>query len=520
MIKTFINRHDLEYFVYAMAKAFYKDADVLAPDTAEHNMKSDSVSKDEDVIEFIIQGKLLYANVKKGEIFSTEDSFIYELTTLSKYREDNLFELESLLEENEELKSQFKDEVRGFIYDTFVILSGNELPWGNLTGIRPTKLYLKKLKEYASANGVYLEDKNCKEAVCDEMKSLYRVSLGKNSLGADIAIREDKIINSVHLEDGYSLYIGIPFCPSTCLYCSFTSNPIFKYKNIIGEYLSALEKEIAAVRDIMKGKYLDTIYIGGGTPTTLEPAELDRLLTYIKKTLPMENVLEFTVEAGRADSITRDKLEVLKRHNVSRISINPQTMRDKTLKLIGRHHDAKAVLDAFSLAKEVGMDNINMDIILGLPGENLEDVRYTFEQIKHLHPESVTVHSLALKRASRMKEYIEQHDISCDMDLDKAMGIATEAASQMNLKAYYLYRQKDMAGNLENTGFAKEGCFGIYNILMMEEVQSIVALGAGSVSKRVFADGHIERCDNSKDINHYLDNLDEMIERKRQLFAG
>lgn len=500
MIKTSINRHDLEYFVYAMAKAFYKDAFVLAPDTADHNKREDNVGVNEDVIAFNILNESMTVSVHEGEYFKKNEEMSYSICSTDE--------------------ASFKDEVRAYIYDTFVKISGLELPWGNLTGIRPTKLYLQRLKDNAREKGYALEsDENIKD-VSAYMKEKHRVSNMKNKLGANIAIRENNIINSVHGTSGYSVYIGIPFCPSTCLYCSFTSNPVFSYRDRIDAYLNSVKKELIATADIMKGKYLDTIYIGGGTPTTLEADELERLITDIETILPMDNLKEFTVEAGRADSITKDKLLVLKKHKVTRISVNPQTMRDNTLKLIGRHHDAKAVVDAFMLAREIGIDNINMDMILGLPGETIEDVKYTLEEIAKLSPESLTVHSLAIKRASRMKEYMEKHDISCNMDLDKAMTLATEYATNMGLDAYYMYRQKDMAGNLENTGFARSDKYGIYNILMMEEVQTIVACGAGTVTKRVFDDGHIERCDTVKDVKLYIEKIDEMIERKRKLFEG
>lgn len=510
MIKTYINRHDLEYFVYAMARAFYKDALILAPDTAEHNKAVDEVAENEDVISFNIDNKRLLALFSKGQYF--EKNMEYEFT-ISNFASEN--------------DAALKDEVRGFIYDSFLNYTGTELPWGNLTGIRPTKLYLQQLKKNleltneAGDNGIReIDSEENILAVTKYMQEKYRVSNKKNRLGADIAIRENDIMASVHSTDGYSLYIGIPFCPSTCLYCSFTSFPICSYKNRIEEYLAAVRKELVATAEIMNGYHLDTIYIGGGTPTTLEAEELNQLLNDIVSILPMEEVKEFTVEAGRADSITKEKLETIKKYPVTRISVNPQTMNDKTLKLIGRHHDSKATKDAFNLARKIGFDNINMDIILGLPEETAEDVEYTLNEIMKLLPESLTVHSLAIKRASRMKEYMETHNIECKMNLDEAMNLSTKYAEKMQLDPYYMYRQKDMAGNLENTGFAKKGMYGIYNILMIEEVQSIVACGAGTVTKRVFEDGHIERCDTAKDVNLYIDKIDEMIERKRQLFSS
>ena len=327
------------------------------------------------------------------------------------------------------------------------------------------------------------------------------------------------MLRTLHYEEGYSLYIGIPFCPTTCLYCSFTSFPIVSWKKRIDEYLDALDKEIAFTAELYKDKVLDTIYIGGGTPTTLEACELTRLFASIKKSFDLTHLKEFTVEAGRADSITPDKLHVLKEAGVTRISVNPQTMKQETLDLIGRKHTVAQVKEAFLMAREAGFTNINMDLILGLPGESAADVQNTMEQIKKLDPDSLTVHSLAVKRASRLSQWIEENGISMLNNTDETMQITARGAEELNMIPYYLYRQKNMSGNFENVGYAREGKFGIYNILIMEEKQTIVALGAGSITKRVFPDGRIERCDNVKDVNLYIEKIDEMIERKRKLLS-
>ena len=225
------------------------------------------------------------------------------------------------------------------------------------------------------------------------------------------------------------------------------------------------------------------------------------------------------MEAGRPDSITREKLQALRKHPITRISVNPQTMKEETLKIIGRHHTVQQVVDTFRMARECGFDNINMDLILGLPGEDAEDVRRTTEKVRELNPDSLTVHSLAIKRASRLRRVIDEKGYPVLINTDETMEIAAEAAKNMEMKPYYLYRQKNMSGNFENVGYAREGKYGIYNILIMEEKQTIMALGAGSISKRVFPDGRIERCDNAKEVSVYLENLDEMLERKRKLFA-
>lgn len=501
MIKTKINRHDIEYFLYAMVKAFYKDAVVEAPDTAEHNRLEDDEAEHEDVANCQIDEGVFTMSFSKGKWFSIDKEYSYSI-------------------EIDKNSIEYKDVVRGYIYDALAEYSGRTLPWGNLTGIRPTKLYMNMFRnEDMSLSSANTYTKEQIDKVISDMRGKYRVSDYKGHLAADIAIREKKIIDSFDNKDGYSLYVGIPFCPSTCLYCSFTSYPIVSYKKKVSLYLDALIKEIKACKEIMKGKHLDTVYIGGGTPSSLSPEELEYILRNINIIIKNEDIREYTVEAGRADSITEDKLKVLKKYGVSRISINPQTMNDDTLKRIGRHHDTQDVIDAFNMARNLGFDNINMDIILGLPGENESCVRKTLDEIKKLSPDSLTVHSLAIKRASRLKEMMDKYNKDVEkIDFDKVMSLSIETASEIGLKPYYLYRQKDMGGNLENTGFASEGKFGIYNILMMEEVQSIVACGAGTVTKRVYEDGHIERCDTHKDVNLYIDDIDAMIERKKVLF--
>jgi len=273
------------------------------------------------------------------------------------------------------------------------------------------------------------------------------------------------------------------------------------------------------VAEAFKDKKLNTIYIGGGTPTTLEPDQLERLLSKIENSFNLSFLQEWTVEAGRPDSITREKLKTIKRHPVTRISINPQTMKDETLELIGRRHTVLQVKDAFLLAREEGFDNINMDIIVGLPQETREDVENTLEEIKKLGPDNLTVHSLAIKRAARLNTQKEEYAGMKSVNSESTMELTQDAAEEMGMKPYYLYRQKNMTGNMENVGYAKPGKEGIYNILIMEEMQTIVALGAGAITKAVYPNGRIERCENVKDIKTYLEKTDEMIERKKRLFA-
>ena len=504
-IKVQINKGEREYDVYALLTSFFPGVEVVTA--------ADATGDFEGQFEIAEEGTKVAISLDFEEYNSTK-----EYTIIS--------------EEKDAAKKEFGRD----LYDFLSECTGRELPWGNLTGIRPTKLIRTILEEELSKDagafinlnsldrehngmGNYVGLPEIKNLISDRLYNERRLRGEKLNLGIDIALREMNIMSRVHGTDGYSVYVGIPFCPSTCLYCSFTSNPIFKYKNKIKDYLLALKKELEWTAANMGDKFLDTVYIGGGTPTTLSPEELDELLGYITSILPWDNVKEFTIEAGRADSITREKLEVIKKYPINRISVNPQTMSDDTLKAIGRNHSVAQFIEAFNMARSMGFDNINTDIILGLPGETIDDVKHTIDELTKLSPDSLTVHSLAIKRASRLKRWMDENNLETTMDYEAAMRISSEGAKKMGLNPYYLYRQKQMAGNLENTGYASEGKEGLYNILIMEEIQSIVAIGAGSVTKRVYPDGRIERCDNVKDIDLYLNQIDEMIERKKNLFC-
>ena len=253
----------------------------------------------------------------------------------------------------------------------------------------------------------------------------------------------------------------------------------------------------------------------------MNPEQMEALLTKIEELFDLSYVREFTVEAGRPDSITREKLKVIKAHPVTRISINPQTMNDETLQLIGRAHTTEETKAAFFLARQLGFSNINMDMITGLPGEDISHVRKTLEQIKELSPESLTVHSLAIKRAAILNREMEQYRSQVKGSTDEMLRLVDETAGTMGMNPYYLYRQKNIPGNLENIGYAKEGMESLYNILIMEEKQDIIAMGAGASTKCVYPEeNRIERCENVKNVDHYIERVDEMIERKKKLFSG
>ncbi|MCR4922955.1 MAG: coproporphyrinogen dehydrogenase HemZ [Lachnospiraceae bacterium] len=492
-IRIVTNDERFQYDIYSLFKAFYEKEDVGIEVKADINIK--------DALEQI-EGEFFLIYVGKGVVaFEACEKGLISCQETERISLDDT--------------KRLKNNIKRIIYKNLSRHLNKELPWGTLTGIRPVKLFMKGIDSG-------LSDK----VILDKMSEEYLLSKERSELGLRIAHNESNILKSLVKGRGYSLYLGIPFCPSTCLYCSFTSYPIGKYKMLVGDYLAALKKEIdyVAAESRKNKKILETVYIGGGTPTTLSEEELTDLISYIKEKLDLSEVREFTLEAGRPDSITEGKLKVLKKMGVSRISINPQTMNDPTLKVIGRAHSVKEVYDAYKMARAQGFDNINMDLILGLPGEDMPEVKKTFEAIGELEPDSVTVHSLAIKRAAGMQEYLKENpDISLNNSAE-IMDYSMNFMSKKGLEPYYLYRQKNMAGNYENVGYSKKGCEGLYNILIIEEVQSIVACGAGTVSKRVYTDregrplGRIERCDTVKDIKLYISRIDDMIARKKLLF--
>ncbi len=398
-----------------------------------------------------------------------------------------------------------KNILKAMLYEMLSAYTQKQLPWGNLTGIRPVKIAMGLLEQGW---------KNTQ--IADYMRKTYYTSNEKTALAVSIANRERAILRDIDCRNGYSLYVGIPFCPSICLYCSFSSSPLGVWKDRVDTYLDALVREIEACSKIWPGRRLDTLYIGGGTPTTLTPSQLERLLTELEEHFDCSHLREFTVEAGRPDSIDEEKLAVLRRHPVSRISINPQTMNDKTLEIIGRKHTVQQTREAFWLARGMGFDNINMDLIVGLPGEGRGEVEHTMREIKALSPDSVTVHSLALKRAARLNLFQEQYREMSFVNSQEIMQMTQRYAAEIGAFPYYLYRQKNMAGNLENVGYARAGAEGIYNILIMEEKQSILALGAGAATKIVSGE-RIERIENVKDIRSYIERIDEMIARKSKI---
>ncbi len=480
MIAVQFNKRDFEYDIHSLIRAFYPGMEVSIYCRGETEPEAE-LFVDVDYLEDAIEVSLC----DKGRAPVSRRSV-------------------ALHGQNE--RAQKKNILKRLLYEMLSVYTGQTLPWGTLTGIRPTKIPMGLLEKGWTNT-----------RIADYMRNTYLCSSEKVALSVSIANRERHILKHIHYEDGYSLYIGIPFCPSICLYCSFSSSPIGVWKDRVDEYLDALCKEIAYGAKEYEDRTLDTVYIGGGTPTTLEPDQLERLLSEMEHHFDLSRVQEFTVEAGRPDSITREKLEVLRRHGITRISINPQTMNQDTLDTIGRRHTAEETREAFHLARDMGFTNINMDLIVGLPGEELPQVEYTLKEVTKLNPDSITVHSLAIKRAARLNMFRDQYREMTFTNSQEIMQMAARYAAGLGMAPYYLYRQKNMAGNFENVGYAREGKEGIYNILIMEEKQSILALGAGAGTKVVQGE-KIDRIENVKDIKSYIERIDEMIERKKQGF--
>ena len=497
MILLEFNDAEQENDSRVMLKAFFPEAKIVTsiPENAD------------EAPELFVQVRVI-----RQELAGSDNADCDRLIRIYFHRDstDRWDEYEDEAQQMASGKKEARNVFKRMMYDMLKKLTGRELPWGTLTGVRPTKIVYTLLEE----------GKNDRE-IKDYLKKEYYVSEKKGDLAIKVASNEKRLLEKIDYNNGYSLYAGIPFCPTTCLYCSFTSYPLAVWKDRVDTYVDAMLKELDFTSRLMKDKKLDTFYMGGGTPTTLEPEQLDRVLSFFEEHFDTTGLKEYTIEAGRPDSITRDKLLIMKKHGVDRISINPQTMNDDTLKLIGRHHTVEQIKEAFTLARECGFDNINMDLIIGLPGETREHIERTMREVALLAPDSLTVHSLAIKRAARLNIFWEKYKDYAMVNTDDIINMTADCAAAMGMEPYYLYRQKNMAGNFENVGYSKPGREGIYNILIMEEKQTIMAVGAGASTKVVFPEeNRIERVENVKDVTTYIENIDEMIDRKRRFFYG
>lgn len=406
---------------------------------------------------------------------------------------------------------KFNDNVKMAAFKYFSHLTGKKLPWGTLIGIRPSKIASRLIDENKSYEEIidYYRIHNH----TDEKKSRLCIEVSKNERKF---LEDDK--------KAVSVYLGMPFCPTRCLYCSFISDTIDHCKKYVDDYLNAMIYDIKATSEYIsnKGLNISCVYFGGGTPTSINNNQFELIMKNVYEAFIKGNsVKEFTVECGRPDSITEEKLNTMKKYGVHRISINPQTMNDDTMKVIGRHHTVQDVIDKFYMARKAGFSNINMDIIIGLPGENPDKVRNTCSEILKLKPESLTIHGLSLKRGSKLfEDILEEKEIKLpnDSEINDMFEIAHDAARKLNMKPYYMYRQKNMVGNMENIGYSIKGKECRYNILMIEDSEPIIAVGCHGVSKIIFKDtNRIERYANLKDVREYIKRIKEKVNGKINL---
>ncbi len=416
-----------------------------------------------------------------------------------------------IIDSSDKLKvKEFKRLLKRKLFLLLTQYTGKVIPWGILTGIRPVKLVNE-----------LIDRKMTESDILSVLHKDYFVTENKAKLLYEVAVNQRELFTESK-GNNISLYIGIPFCPTRCLYCSFSSSTITQYKKMVDVYVDTLLKEIRHTALLMKEKGLvaESIYIGGGTPTSLNEQQLSRMLSGIEECIDMKNLREYTLEAGRPDTINVDKLKVIKNSRVSRISINPQTMNEKTLVRIGRLHKPEDVEKAFYTARNMGFDNINMDLICGLPGEDVQMFDATLKKIKEMNPDSLTVHTMAIKRASQLTKEMGNYSLETQyVDSAQMVDMARASAKEMGLNPYYLYRQKNILGNLENVGYSRPGMECLYNIQIMEERQTILACGAGAVTKVIFPMNRIERSFNVKSVEEYIGRIDEMLERKANILA-
>lgn len=482
------NRHKFQYEVECICKVFF-------PCTLfGHEYDTNDFDRDDLVI----------TRLKKG------GSHTFLLAVL-KWN-GKVYHAHRVVENNRAEKQHCEEQLCTALYEILTRATGVKVKWGIMTGVRPVKFMIYLMKQGMDA-----------QSIRREFQERYLVSDQKISLMEKTARNQIEILRSSR-EDSYSLYISIPFCPSRCCYCSFVSSSIAgqKARKLIQPYVDRLCEELrymAKMADTI-GLRLESIYIGGGTPTTLSTEQLKQLTDVVREKLLCGTVREYTIEAGRADTITREKLAVIAGAGATRISINPQTFNDEVLAIIGRKHTAQQVLDCYQMAREMGFEDINMDFIAGLPGDTPESFQHTIQLATELAPTNITVHTLSLKRSSSLYTVDGLDERMKQVKTGEMVDYAYETLSQHGYEPYYLYRQKNTLHNLENVGYCKKGYEGLYNIFIMEERHTILAAGAGGVTKLI-RPGHdkVQRIFNYKYPFEYLDGFSEILKRKEAVFT-
>ncbi|RKD34644.1 coproporphyrinogen dehydrogenase HemZ [Thermohalobacter berrensis] len=488
MIKVYLEGHEYRYDVYQLLKLFYFDEEILF-------IKEKALDNN--------QGLLIESYLKnENDNYIVNTNIYINGIYISSSNIDNINKID-IKEDN--LKKKKKIAIKKSIFDAISKICKKDVPWGILTGVRPTKIVHE------------LMDKGIvEETILEVLMKQYKISRDKANLIINIANNQRQFIYPID-EKNFSLYISIPFCPSRCIYCSFPAYSLRKKSDLVNKYIEKLLFELEKVAEFTKDMKLQTVYIGGGTPTSIPSRDLQRIIEKVNNIYDQKKIKEFTVEAGRPDTINKEMLLMLKENGIDRISINPQTMNDTTLKGIGRRHTTEDIRQTYELARKIGFKKINMDIIIGLPEEGEKEINKTMNQILQLSPDNLTVHTLALKKASKLRNERNNFTLQDAKTIRNMLNITMDYAKEMDMYPYYMYRQKQILGNFENIGYTKKDKECIYNMLIMEEKQTIIALGAGGVTKMVYpAENRIERVPNVKDPNEYINRVEEMIERKRK----
>lgn len=489
MISIYLIGHNFEYEIRELTRAFFFNEDIkFIDDIYESNG------------DMLIISKL--NNSVKGLISITE---IYKDNQLV-YNER--LDVDKIDIGKEDTYKKVKVGIISNLYNGLNKISPVEAPWGILTGVRPLKIVHDLL------------DKNYSyELIINILTDEYKLFPEKANLLYKIANKQRKYLYPLD-DKRFSLYVAIPFCPTRCIYCSFPSCSIDRFGHMVDTYTDTLVYELDKIGSMMTDYNISTVYIGGGTPTAIPAKNLERIIQTIYRNFDKDKILEFTVEAGRPDTINLEMLNMLKDNHVDRISINPQTMNDSTLKLIGREHTSQDIVEVFHMARKIGFPVINMDLIIGLPSEGLREIRTTLSRIEELDPENLTIHTLAVKRGSKFKEVVDQYQLEDQRIIEQMIKETMNYANRMELEPYYLYRQKQMLGNFENVGYAKKEKECLYNIKMMEEKETIIAAGMGAISKIYYPkEDRIERVPNVKSLQEYIDRIDEMLARKRSFLS-
>lgn len=413
-------------------------------------------------------------------------------------------EYERIVNDSESYEDDCEFALGRLLYKSLSKNTGIVPEWGVLTGVRPVKL-INKLR----GEGLSFDE------ISEHLKSKYLVTDQKIRIGYETAVNQDSVINEMP-SNSYSLYVSIPFCPTRCSYCSFISQTVSSFKKLMPEYVDKLCEEIRYTADLLrsKGIILDSVYFGGGTPTSLEVSDLDRIMKVVSESFDMSRIREYTVEAGRPDTITKEKLDVIKKNGGTRVSINPQTIHQSVLDAIGRRHTVEQFYSSFEIAKEADFREINVDLIAGLPTDTLDGFKESVESVIGLQPENITVHALSIKRAS---DLMKSYDFTKEVVAEDMIRYATSRLLESGYSPYYLYRQKNQVGNQENIGWTKPGGAGIYNINIMEEVQTIIAVGAGATTKIVGKE--MERFYNPKYPLDYIKSFETVLNRKASAAA-